>query len=230
MKVAILEDELLTGHFLKETIEKLECQTVGIARDLEAGRQLLSQHIDLFLLDIHLGGNDASNEDGLVFARELDRLGIPFIFITANVEEETTLKAAKTQPFGYLTKPFNSRDILASISIFKARNSRIQAGLSISGSFGKRLILLNEIYYLEASGAYVIIHGKSGKFTQRITLKKILEKVDSPGFVRIHRSYAVNEDFVTELATTQLVCAGVLLPISDSYKEDLLRLSGKWMK
>ena len=221
LNIAILEDELLTAFFLKDTLEKYNCQLAGIATNLEEARQLMLKPVDLFLLDIRLKYDEISNEDGLIFARELNELGIPFIFITGNGEEETTIKAAQTQPLGYLTKPFNTKDILASLSIVRAKLQQTVNSMTISGNYGKRTILLSDILYLEAESSYVTIHCKTESITQRITLKQLLDNVKSNQLLRIHRSYAVNARFVTEVAASQVLCGGKLLPVSGSYKENL---------
>ncbi len=221
LNIAIVEDELLTALFLKDTLEKYNCQLVGIATNLTEARQLLSKSIDLFMLDIRLASDEIGNEDGLLFASELNVRRIPFIFITGNTEDETTLKAAKTQPLGYLTKPFNTKDILASISIIRAKLEQCNNFLSISGTFGKKTISVDDVYYVEANGAYVTVYCKAVKYTQRITLKKLLENLNNAQLVRIHRSYAVHSKYVTEVSASQVLCVDKILPVSSLYKENL---------
>jgi two-component system, response regulator PdtaR len=224
LTVAIVEDELLTAHFLRETLEKYECRVAGVATNLQQGRELLGSKVDLFFLDIRLADEDTENEDGLIFARELAKVGCPFIFITGNSDEHTTNRAAATEPMGYLTKPFNSKDILATLSIVRFKINQANQSVSIPGLFGKKTIQINDICYIEANSSYVTIFCTNSKFTQRITLKLFLEQISNPLMVRIHRSYAVNRKFVQEVSASRVLCAGRLIPVSTTYKDNLQSL------
>ncbi|NTU49125.1 MAG: response regulator, partial [Syntrophobacteraceae bacterium] len=44
-----------------------------------------------------------------------DRCGIPVVFLTAYVDEETLSRAKVAEPYGYLVKPFQEREIQATI-------------------------------------------------------------------------------------------------------------------
>lgn len=219
LKVAILEDEMLTAYFLKDQLEKYDCEVVGMASNIEEAALLLTKKIDLFFLDIRLDDDNANNKDGIIFAKELYQRNIPFLFISGNTEVGTTLKAAETQPLGYLTKPFNSNDIVASLSIMRARLEQKATQITLNGSFGKSKLSINDLLYIEADGAYVHLHTIKGKFTERVTLKKLMEELNHKDLARIHRSFAVNLIHVKEVAANQLQCGDATLPISDTYKE-----------
>jgi DNA-binding response OmpR family regulator len=50
--------------------------------------------------------------DGIDAAREMrDRLGLPVVFLTAHAEGATLLRAKKVEPFGYVLKPFEDREL-----------------------------------------------------------------------------------------------------------------------
>jgi len=57
------------------------------------------------------------------------------------------------------------------------------------------------------------------------SFKNILEKL-SPNFIRIHRSYIVNIDFIKTLQKTKVIIGEVRLPIGESYKESVLKHLG----
>jgi PAS domain S-box-containing protein len=56
--------------------------------------------------------------DGIQAAEIIrDRFNVPVVYLTAYADEETILRAKKTTPFGYLVKPFNERELRATIEI-----------------------------------------------------------------------------------------------------------------
>ncbi len=62
-----------------------------------------------------------------------------------------------------------------------------------------RLINVNEVMWIEATGVYVTIHTAKDSFLHREVLARLAEKLDPRRFVRIHRGYIVNFEFVHEL-------------------------------
>ena len=69
---------------------------------------------ELVLMDVRLRGE----MDGIQAAEIIrDRFNLPVVYLTAYADEETILRAKKTTPFGYLVKPFNERELRATVEI-----------------------------------------------------------------------------------------------------------------
>ena len=117
MNVMIVEDEVLVSEYLKGIVEQNGIRVVAQFESASESIDFLkSNKPDLCLLDIRL----LNGESGIDVGMELSKLGIPFIFITANNDLATIKEAVKAKPVAYLSKPFNERDVLASIEIIKA--------------------------------------------------------------------------------------------------------------
>ena len=56
-----------------------------------------------------------------------------------------------------------------------------------------------EIKWIEASADYLVINSLKGKYIVRETLTNILKKLDSVKFIRTHRSYVINSDYIKEI-------------------------------
>lgn len=61
------------------------------------------------------------------------------------------------------------------------------------------LIAAAEVEYLQASGNYVNLHLHSRDYPLRTTMAAIEPRMDPNKFVRVHRSYMVNLDFIKEM-------------------------------
>jgi len=114
-RILVVEDESIVARDLKDRLETMGYEVVGIAGTAdEAVAKAGSLCPGLALMDIRLGGNG----DGIDAAGAMRRLhDIPSIFITAYADEETLRRARATEPLGYLVKPFQDRELHASIEM-----------------------------------------------------------------------------------------------------------------
>lgn len=115
IRVLIVEDEPLVAASLKRMLSKHDYHIVAIAHRKEiALHELKDKRPDIALLDINLGGEFSGIEIGAEIKR---RFGIPFIYITAYSDRKTLEEVKKTQPSGYLVKPFDEPDVVANMEI-----------------------------------------------------------------------------------------------------------------
>jgi DNA-binding LytR/AlgR family response regulator len=84
-------------------------------------------------------------------------------------------------------------------------------------------IKLSEILYLEADGNYVHVVIKDKKFTVRLSLMQVIQKINYSRFARINRSSVVNVDAIKSFNKEQVEIAQYEIPIGKSYKESFFR-------
>ncbi|QJB33141.1 sigma-54-dependent Fis family transcriptional regulator [Chitinophaga oryzae] len=117
-KILIVEDEFIVGNDLKMILVKGGYDVCGIAASVEQARLLISQQKpDWVLLDIIL----KTPTSGIELAKELQQLRIPFLYISANTNQQTLEAAKATQPYGFLVKPFRERDLFVMLDIARYR-------------------------------------------------------------------------------------------------------------
>jgi PAS domain S-box-containing protein len=120
-KLLIVEDEPVVALDLQQELEQLGCEVVGLAES--ADEALVAAEVcrpDLALMDVRIVGS----MDGIQTARLLrTAYHVPVIFLTSYSDETTIARAAKEMPYGYLTKPFKSRELKATlrVALHKAR-------------------------------------------------------------------------------------------------------------
>ncbi|MGE5430249.1 MAG: PAS domain S-box protein [Syntrophomonadaceae bacterium] len=114
-KIFIVEDESIVALDLKYSLESLGYSVCGIASTAEEGiRKVLEEKPHVVLMDIGLEGVT----DGIAAAGEIkSKLDIPLIYLTANSDEGTLNRAKITEPFGYVLKPFDERDLQTTIEM-----------------------------------------------------------------------------------------------------------------
>lgn len=88
-------------------------------------------------------------------------------------------------------------------------------------------VKLDDLIYLESLSDYVQLHTKDQTLTTRETISSFEENLPET-FIRIHRSYIINQDHVDTFNTTSVTLNGSELPISRTYKSSTLAvLEGK---
>ncbi len=124
-KVLVVEDEVITARVIAEELKLLGyivTDTVGSYRDVLTS---VNQNLpDVVLMDIVLKGSEL---DGIQIASILrQEFQIPIIYITSHTDDATLERAKDSEPFGYLVKPFDERDLRVTleIAIFKHRMER----------------------------------------------------------------------------------------------------------
>ena len=116
LRVLVIEDELITAHDIKETLEKAGHVITDIVRNLSA--VLTSIRIsppDIILIDIHL---EHSSEDGIDIAQRIPaQMAVPIIYLTGHSEQSTIVRAQQTRPAAYLLKPFRHKELAIQVEL-----------------------------------------------------------------------------------------------------------------
>ena len=114
-KIMIVEDEAVIALSLKQTLIRMGFNVVGISYSgKDALEKAGSLCPDLILMDIMLPGKI----DGIETAKiARSKLNIPVIFLTAFSEDKIIERAKLAEPFGYILKPFQDREIRAAIEV-----------------------------------------------------------------------------------------------------------------
>jgi DNA-binding NtrC family response regulator len=113
-EILIVEDQFVEANHLRLMLTHAGYPLRGIARSVQDALELIAiRPPGLVLLDIYLSGEGT----GIDLAAYLSEMQIPFIYLSANSNEETLNAAKATQPYGFLVKPFREKDLLVTMAI-----------------------------------------------------------------------------------------------------------------
>ena len=119
-KILIAEDEFITSNELKNHLIKLGYTKIEAAFDnAENIQKVESFRPELILMDINMGkGVGPDVVDGIDIATII-RLNhdVPIIYVTAYADNDTIKRAKLTEPYAYILKPFNERELGIAIDI-----------------------------------------------------------------------------------------------------------------
>jgi len=123
-RILVVEDERLVAKHIENMVRGLGYDVAGVAATGEdAVRIALESLPDLVLMDIMLRGD----MDGIAASEQIwERAAIPVVYLTAYADEATLERAKVTDPFGYLLKPFEERELYTAIemALYKHKTDR----------------------------------------------------------------------------------------------------------
>jgi len=118
-KILIVEDQFIEADYLRLMLTQAHYMVTGIARSVaQAEEMIIKERPDFVLLDIFLKGKLT----GIDLAKKLAADNIPFVYLSANSNEEVLNEAKATQPYGFLVKPFREKDLLVTLEIARYRH------------------------------------------------------------------------------------------------------------
>ena len=119
--ILIVEDELIVAENMKQCLDRLG---YGVSDVVVSGEEATekAQELkpDLVLMDIVLRGA----MDGIESADQIrTRLDIPVVYVSANANEKLLERAKRTEPFGYILKPHDDRElqVVIEVALYKHR-------------------------------------------------------------------------------------------------------------
>ena len=113
--ILIVEDEQIFAEDLKEILLSFGYHVTGIASTGERAIELVDEACpDLILMDVNLGPGMNGIE---VAERLLSQVSIPIIYVTAYADSALVERAKATSPYGYILKPFDSKELHTAIEI-----------------------------------------------------------------------------------------------------------------
>lgn len=121
-RILIVEDERLVAEDIRRILHDLGYFVSAIAKnERETIEKLKEESTDLILMDIVLH----SERSGIEIARRIrSHFDIPVVFLTAYADERTVNAVKQTEPYGYLVKPLNPKELQTTIEMALYKHSR----------------------------------------------------------------------------------------------------------
>lgn len=218
LRILVVEDEFITQKTICYYLTEIGYEVIGTALNSKKALEVLeTRNVDFAILDINIKGD----KNGIWLANHIiTNYAIPHLFLTAYADTETINQALKTEPLGYLVKPFQKHDLYTAIEI---------AVLNYSKKVKKNTLLLkhneifikieiDEILFIESDKNYLIINHIDDTYRYRSTISDF-EKGLPSNFIKTHKGFIVNLKKVTGFTNTQLHIEDYKIPVSKTFKE-----------
>jgi len=114
-RIMVVDDEAIVTTQLEESLTSMGYEVIGsVYSGKEAVEMARRLRPDLVLMDIVMPGRLNGIDASVIVKKELD---IPVIFLTAYADDNLINRARDSEPFGYILKPFQEREIKAAIEV-----------------------------------------------------------------------------------------------------------------
>jgi two-component system, cell cycle sensor histidine kinase and response regulator CckA len=127
-QILIVEDEQIVALDIRMHLEKHGYTVAGCFAEAEAALEYLARNREnppaVIIMDVNLAGElDGVSASAIVH----EKYGIPVVFMTAYADEETLSRAKESEPFAYIVKPFEERQLRTAIEIALFRHRMLCA-------------------------------------------------------------------------------------------------------
>ena len=114
-KILVVEDEFITASDIRAALEGMGFEVVGTEDTGEGALRAVQNHKpDVVLMDIILKEEMSGITAAGIIRQKYD---IPVIYLTGQSDDATIKRALESEPFGYIIKPFNERNLKISITM-----------------------------------------------------------------------------------------------------------------
>jgi two-component system LytT family response regulator len=232
IRVAVVDDEALARLVLREYLAALpDVEVVAeCANGFEAVKVVSELQPDLLLLDVQMPKLDGFEV--------LDLVGrdVAVIFVTAY--DQYALRAFEVHAVDYLLKPFSAERLAEALARARERLSRgerlpaaaIAKASRPVNSHASRVLVRDgsrvhvlpvpKIAYVQAQDDYAAFFCDGKEYLKEQTLTEVESSLDPAKFVRIHRSYVLNLDWLSRVELDErenriaILTDGRRLPVS----------------
>lgn len=223
IKIAVCDDESAMCGRLKELVSsKLEqwkenCHITCYTNAVQFLYSPLDYH--LIFLDIQM-----PNLNGIDLAKRLREKEFDGILIFVTVLKEYMPEAFEVEAMDYLCKPVDEfrleRALRRSLKRLHAKEER---SLFVQTMNWCRNVKLKDIYYCEVVNRKIHLHTKSGVLQYYGKIKEV-EAQTAPDFIRCHRSFLVNPEYLSAYRSGQAVLEnGEQVPVSKSCHQTFMK-------
>jgi two-component system LytT family response regulator len=224
--VVIIDDEALARQRLRQLLhEAPDFEVVGECADARHVADVVREaRPEVVFLDIRM-----PHVDGFEAQEAIRSLVRHVVFVTAHAEHAA--RAFDVAASDYLVKPVTQARFRAALD--RIRRTLGEPGterILLGGRQGGAAVDVNDVSWVEADGAYVVVHAAGRKHVLRESMAQILERLGNASFVRIHRSAGINLSHVRAVKRGKAkgleveLSDGVRLPISRRKARDVIEL------
>ncbi|OWW23961.1 DNA-binding response regulator [Zobellia sp. OII3] len=243
MNCILIDDEPLAIEILADYCKKIGfIEVIGtFTNPLEAIATINGKKVDLIFCDIEM-----PQINGLDFISALDN---PPLFIFTTAYSQYAVEGFELNAVDYLVKPIPYQRFIKAVLRAKELMARkdvpaVATVANVFPSYGDTnenqkfifvksehesvKINLDDIQYVQGLKDYLKIHvvGCNKAILTLLSFKDILEKLPQNQFIRVHKSFVVNVNFIKTIQRNRIVIDDIRIPIGESHKTQFFSMLG----
>lgn len=226
MRIAICDDSLEYIKIMRSQLDEIKRDRKGFIYDVFCdGAELVRMYdqkkadYDVIFLDIEMAGINGIEVANLI--RKVDKYVI-IVFITNYTKYMQ--KSFECAPFRFLVKPVGLDELKNVIEEANKKLSEERTTLRFTENRVKVRLFCDNIIYFECRSHLVFIYTINGVHKVCYSISTLYEKLDPTIFVRVHKSFIVNLNYIRLIRENELMLyhSSEAIPISRSYKKSVI--------
>lgn len=244
LRILVVEDHPGFAQLLRLMLEELGVTNIQIAKTYDEGLMSFRSHSpNIGLIDIDLGQGE---KDGIALVEKIreTEANLPIIYLTANYSEDHYLRCRHTRPSSFMNKEISRLKLYQAIELAMLQLQSVETAIKplfatspppaqppvISNThfFFKvgdvyKNIAIQDIGFFYANGKMTFAKVDKRNYPTNVQLKTLEDEL-FPKFLRIHKTYLVNVDFIESINTRddKVEVMGENLPIGYSHRKTFL--------
>ncbi|SEG43345.1 two component transcriptional regulator, LytTR family [Halpernia humi] len=199
---------------------------LGTYASAEDAEEIMRRNeIDVLFLDIDLPG-----ESGVEFRKKASQIPA-CIFITSH--PEFAVESFELDTLDFIVKPIKMNRFESAMKRLEEFMEIRQKANLFESSIGGDVIYIKEgheqtkvklhdILYIEALKDYSLIITSQKRHCVLASIGNLLKEIHFQSFIRVHRSFAVQKQFITKINTNEIVLnSQMIIPVGRSFKDNL---------
>lgn len=165
-----------------------------------------------------------NNSNDIKIAKELKEYSHSSSIIFLSRDESLVFESLRVNPLQFIRLNTFNEDFNSMAETLLDYIKNIDTIITLKYGTATIRLNVNNIIFIESFGHYLIIHSTTGEYKIRGKLSTIIEQINNPCFIRVHKSYIVNIDFTEKVLSDRLNLKNNLeIPVGRIFKEEVTK-------
>lgn len=155
--------------------------------------------------DIVISFVELKNSDDIKFARKVKDNTINGCIIFISENESLVFESLSVQPLQFIRINNFDEDFKNMLKVLGDYLNNINRTITLKTGLATIRLNINNIIFIESFGHYLIVHSTNGEYKVRGKISNIIDEINNPIMIRVHKSYIINTKFVEEVLSNRLI-------------------------
>ena len=160
-RILVVEDQQIIALEIKDRLQQMGHEVIAMAKSGDKAIALAKEFLpDLILMDIKIEGDI----DGIETAEEIKNImECPIIFLTAYADDKTINRAKLTEPYAYIVKPLDERELKSAIVIALYKNEIYRKLKDSEIRYRTMINSMEGLFYLVDEEFNIMVHNDNAR-------------------------------------------------------------------
>lgn len=175
--------------------------------------------------DIVISFIELKNSDDIKLAKKVKDNIINGCIIFISENESLVFQSLSVQPLQFIRINNFDEDFKNMLKVLDDYLNNINRTITLKTGLATIRLNINNIIFIESFGHYLIVHSTTGEYKVRGKISNIIDEINNPIMIRVHKSYIINTKFVQEILSNRIILMNNIdVPIGRSFKDEVIKI------